>query len=143
MEFSEFAKQMRERAERLPQAVNEVKKDVASAVVKTLVEVTPVDTSAALSNYQIGINAPARATLPPRVAGKRGSTAAASSDQTIAAAETEIGTALPGDEIYISNNIDYIQDLDDGTSPQAPSGMKDIALAAGREVLEGAKLLGE
>ena len=143
MDFHQFAALMEQRASDLPLRVNEIKKQAASILVTRLVYNTPVDTSQALSNYLVGINSPVRYMVPARVPGTKGSTAAASSAQTIQDAESVIAMSLPGDEIYVTNSADYILDLEDGYSPQAPDGMIDNAMSDAREYLKGVKLLGE
>ncbi len=143
MDFRKFAALMDQRASELPTRVNEIKKEVASVLVKSLVYGTPVDTSLALSNYLVGINGPVFYTVPARVPGRLGSTFSRSAAQTVNDAESSIAMSLPGDEIYVTNSTDYILDLEDGYSPQAPNGMLDNAMEQARTYLRSVKLFGE
>lgn len=86
-----------------------------------LIYKTPVDTSTALSNWQVGLVIPE---LFPRSAyfyGDEGSTASMSRSAAYAAARAILDTKRAGTRIYISNNADYIVELNNGKSPQQPS----------------------
>lgn len=127
MDFQGFSRLMRQRSVNLPGEVHEGVKDTAKAYLVTAADLTPVDTGAAISNWQVGINASPSGVLPPHVPGKFRSTALENLSATIQAGTSIIDLSKPGDVLHIVNNIDYIGDLDDGTSSQAPSGMTAIA----------------
>lgn len=93
------------------------------AMVKTSAQIhanvvsrTPVDTGKARSNWRVSIGAPIGGeidTFGP------GSTASASS---IAAGFAVFARYVPGEDIYIRNNVPYIGRLNRGYSKQAPAG---------------------
>ena len=133
MDFLGFKRLTLARKKNLPANVGKVVQDVAKAFLVTAADLTPVDTGAAISNWQVGINASPKGVLPPHVPGRFRSTAIENLNATIRAGLSTIDSGKPGDAYHIVNNIEYISDLDSGTSRQAPSGMTALAkLVAGR-----------
>ena len=141
MDFRDFAKLTKERARNLPEQGHEVVKNVAKAYLVTAADITPVDTGAAISNWQIGINASPSGVLPPHVPGKFRSTALENLNATIRAGTSIVDSSKPRDVLHIVNNIHYIADLNSGTSSQAPSGMTAIAELVARRVPATAKVV--
>ena len=92
---------------------NEYKKIVAQRVHERIVMETPVDTSQALSNWQIATATTGAVDnpIPAFVVGKGGSSEMASIIATRAAAAIVLQTAPIGYPISISNVVDYIGDL--------------------------------
>jgi hypothetical protein len=125
--LASLAKRMRKIDEALPDRVNAQTQQVATKLVEELIQSppsgTPVDTSQALSNWQIGLGRPRRSFLGPHSPGKAGSTAGASRTQTRAAAVMALAARKIGQVIYISNNAPYIRRLAyEGHSKQSPPG---------------------
>lgn len=138
--LKDLAKRLRKRADDLPEAANRVAKQVAQTIVNDLAHVTPVDTSQAISNWQLGIDDRPDTPIEPHYPGERGSTYSASASQTIEEAEAELKTKQPGQTIYISNVLRYIGRLNEGSSAQAPAGFVERAVLLGRLVVDKAKL---
>lgn len=113
---------------------------IALAIVNDVVWHTPVDTSRALSNWQVYIGVDSRRKIPPYFMGSHGSTHFQSADMTIGAAESKLSKKRPGQSIWIVNNIPYIIDLNQGSSRQAPAGFYERALAVGHRVVIKYKL---
>lgn len=128
----DLAKRLEAKLERIEQNASDRAVAAAKAILQDLVYVTPVDTSTALSNWQIGLGAPSRVFLPPYVPGRRGSSYAQSAEAAFAAGVAELSRKLPGQTIYISNVTPYIGDLNRGTSRQAPAGFVERAIIVGR-----------
>ena len=141
MDFLGFSKLMRQRARNLPGEVHTVVKNVAKVYLVTAADITPVDTGAAISNWQIGINASPSGVLPPHVPGKFRSTALENLNATIQAGTSIIDSSKPGDVLHIVNNIEHIGDLNDGSSSQAPAGMTAMAELVARRVPATAKVV--
>lgn len=118
---------------------NEAKKTVAKAIVHYLVNITPVDTSQALSNWQARNDFPVAFPIKPYFAGAQGSTKSASAREAYDEAVKIIDLALPGEPIYLSNVLPYIQRLDDGSSTQHPGGFVSASLIVGRVALRNFK----
>jgi hypothetical protein len=91
----------------------------ALQIFNQIVERTPVDTGRARANWNIDINT-VDLTLhdPGRDATNESLTATARFKLT--------------DTIYISNNLPYIERLDEGHSKQAPAGFIDAAIETGK-----------
>lgn len=118
----DLAKSMERRAAGVSSIGNESKKRKVLRVLTYLVMVTPVDTSKALSNWQLGIGS---RPMTPRAAfhvGTHGSTAQASSENAINFAKAQLAEVKPGEDVYISNLMPYINELDRGHSTQHPGG---------------------
>lgn len=141
MDFGQFAALMSARSSNLVKNVNEVKQDVAKKLLETIVEFTPVDTGAAVSNHQIQLNSPADTIIPAHSPGRYRSTADANIRATIAQGDAVIDTAKPGDSIHLTNHIEYIGELDNGSSRQAPAGFSQTAILRARSVVRTAKVV--
>lgn len=142
MNLKKFASLMEGRATLLIQNTNELKKDVADTLITALAETTPVDVGTAISNWQVGLGDAVANTVSAQVPGHKGSTWEPNVRGTLADATMRIDTALPGEAIHVTNNLDYIDDLEGGSSPQARDGMVKQAKAKARQKLKGVTLLG-
>lgn len=141
MDFRGFSKLMKQRSKNLPAGVHEVVKNVSKVYLITAADVTPVDTGAAISNWQVGINVTPTGVLPPYVPGRFRSTALENLNATIKAGQSLIDSSKPGDVLHLANNLEYIVDLNNGTSTQAPAGMTAIAEVVARRVPTTAKVV--
>lgn len=94
-------------------------KQLTLELTSLLREDTPRDTSWARANWIPSIGLPSR-----DIAGTR----AAPSTQLSEAGQAEVATRyrIKDGPIYISNNVPYIQALNDGHSLQAPAGFVEI-----------------
>lgn len=120
--------------DQIDRAASDLAVQVATAIVNNLTQVTPVDTSNALSNWQVTIGAPAEFERPPFVPGFRGSTYLISMQAAQAAAASVLKTKEPGEPIQITNVVPYIEDLNDGTSKQEPAGFVERAVLIGEVI---------
>lgn len=136
----DLANSMDALANKIEQEASNLAVRVAIAVVTDLAFNTPVDTTQALSNWQVNIGSPATGTIGPRVPGRFGNTQFASANQTIQAAINVLMNKKPGDAIHITNNLDYIQDLDNGTISRQPGAFVARALIVGRKESKTFKL---
>lgn len=97
-------------------------KGAALASAKALILATPVDTSNALSNWRVSAGFPKTKEIEPYVRGKKGSTWLQSTAEAIRESIKALEKAKVGQQIYITNNVEYIDDLNSGSSDQAPAG---------------------
>lgn len=135
--LSDLAKFCTGLAKSLPVQINNLSKDVAITIVSDLTEVTPVDTSNALSNWQASLNNPETDEISPYYPGEKGSTQAQSAQAAVMVAENVLMDKKPGQTIYIANNAPYIDDLNHGSSPQQRAGFVE------RSILLGSLLVGK
>lgn len=98
-----------------------VVKKAASDVHAHLVVTTPFKTGKARSNWLVTLNAPSTYVIPTHGA-------EASISTTLADAEAVIRQCKNNDVIYITNNVPYIQKLNEGSSVQAPAGFIEATI---------------
>lgn len=130
-------------AERLEKKAKSVDKSASDAAVKVALTIvgdlayqTPVDTSKALSNWIVTLDAPTSEKIKPHFPGQKGSTYRASAAETLADAKRVLTNKKPGQAVYISNNQPYIKRLnDEGYSPQNDHFV-ERAVLLGRKILE-------
>lgn len=112
-----------------------IAKQAAYAIIEDLTMHTPVDVGDALSNWQIGLDSPASTVLPAYAPSPKGrsikgvwthrvppaATALANASKVLTVARALLASKNPGQEIFISNNADYITELNNGSSQQEPA----------------------
>ena len=136
---------LRHTAKTLPDDVTKVTKKVTEYVVQRLIYETPVDTSQALSNWRVNVKYKISGTLPAYFSGVEGSTKGLSTSTALGAAKAQIARKKYGMALSISNNLDYIVELNQGKSQQASAGFVDRIVEDGqnyadyllRELLNG------
>lgn len=129
--LQELANNLEARAKAIPELANRLAKHVAETIVIELATKTPVDTSKAISNWQVTLNSPATAEINAHYEGSHGSTYGQSSSETISLARALLRNKKPGQTIFITNNADYIRKLNEGSSSQAPAGFVEAAVLVG------------
>lgn len=138
-DLRDLAKSMRARAEGLDDLASNIAKAGVEAMLEEMVDVTPVDESTALSNWQVNLGNRAADEIPAYVRGRGGSTRGASGNQALAEGRAELQYKKPGQPIFLSNLVPYIGDLDDGSSAQFPGGFVPRALIVFRLAVQDAK----
>lgn len=113
---------------------------VTMVMLDYLVYRTPVDTSTALSNWQVRLDAKNSNFIDAYVPGNLGYTQAPSARETLDVATRILQGKKPGQTIYLFNNAPYIMDLEHGTSKQAPTGFMSGAMLLGRKTASDFKL---
>ncbi len=88
---------------------------------------TPVDKGRARANWQVSIGATSNGTL--ELEDKSGTA-------TISAATAVAAGLRAGDVIFLVNNLQYIQRLEDGYSGQAPAGMVGLTVQEFQRIAE-------
>jgi len=122
----DFNRLLNEAMERLPQHANTIKRKMALEVLGRVARRSPVDTGRFRGNWQVGINR--RPTGEVGVGG-----AAAAAPAAIAQGATQLAIVQPGQDIWITNNVPYAEQLEFGSSWQAPEGVLAVTLAEVRE----------
>ena len=141
----QFSRRMNKRATGLPGAISRLKRKVAIAVDREAIFSTPVDTGNARSNWIITIGTPTSKERKPFFPGARlglneNANGQAALNAGLAALAKPVG---PGVEIYIQNNVPYIETLNSGSSAQAPAQFVQIALMNGLQVVKQSLILNE
>ncbi|PHR58820.1 MAG: hypothetical protein COA47_10465 [Robiginitomaculum sp.] len=124
-----FAKRMDAVAENIPSNANRLVRAIAIQSLTTVSFATPVDTGRARSNWQVGIDKANKAEIDSFSLGadsggsqsERDANGAIAQQQSVGKGTVLIGT-YKGQRggIFLSNNLDYIQRLNQGYSLQAP-----------------------
>lgn len=120
-DLGSFSKKMRKASKVVLTNADKLVREVAEAVLQSVVSDTPVDTGQAKSNWIVAIGNPSSDTRGPYVPGKKGSTAIENVIATVEIGSEKLTAYTSGQEIHITNNLDYISGLNDGSiSKQAP-----------------------
>jgi hypothetical protein len=113
--LDKFNKEIKEFVQKkMPAEVSQFQRMLVLEALRRIVERTPVDTGRAKGNWQVTIAAPAAAAI--EAFDKDGA-------ETIQKGLAAIAGLKPYQVVWISNNVDYIEFLEDGSSKQAPRGM--------------------
>jgi hypothetical protein len=127
--LKDLSNAMNRLAKVIPVNVQANLKKTVLVIDQILVTETPVDTGRARSNWIVG-SGPSTSTIDAYVPGVKGSSGAGNAEAALAQAQAFLdSTALS--TIYISNNLSYIQYLNEGSSAQAPAGFIEAAVEAG------------
>jgi len=138
--LTDLANDLERRVGTLDKQASDAAVEVALTIIGDLVFKTPVDTSKALSNWQVTLNEPVSDSIAPFYPGKGGSTQKASAQAALNAARAVLRGKKPGDKIYLSNVLPYIRRLNDGYSGQAPAGFVERAALLGRKQTKKVKI---
>lgn len=118
-------------ANTIQQELGNVVADTAVELFSEIVANTPVDTGRARSSWNISLGTPDLKTNPEGIYPEYQDQGAAY-QQAQGQAESLVGGLRESpariEPIYITNALEYISDLENGTSDQAPVGMVKIAL---------------
>ncbi len=124
-----FAAQLQAFGDLVQEEADQVFRIVATEVGQSVINLTPVDTGRALSNWNAGINSPDdtyRETEDPM------------DSQTSSRLASEFSTLKFGDTAYITNATPHIPFLEYGSSKQAPNGFVRITLARFNNIVQDA-----
>lgn len=141
-DLGSFNVRMQKRADALVAATNALVKRVALTADQTVVLATPVDTGRARSNWITTINSPNSGTIDPYSPGdKLGIGETANAQAAIDQARTVINTRQPGQSVHITNNLEYIGELNNGSSKQAPANFVGKAVVAAIQAVKSSRVI--
>lgn len=109
-------------ARRLEFGVGVLVTAIATHIAQELIPATPVDTGRARGNWRPALNAPPA--TPISVLDPTG-------QATISRIAVVAARFRPGDTLFISNLVEYIGQLNRGSSPQAPPEFVEMAIERG------------
>jgi hypothetical protein len=138
----DLAASMERKAKAIDAAASQLAVETAQTIVGDLAFKTPVDTSQALSNWIVTLDAPSTGKIKPHFPGEGGSSQKSSAGETINQARAVLAKKKPGQKIYITNNLPYIRRLNDGYSKQAPAGFVERSVLIGRKMRKNFKIKG-
>lgn len=136
-----FARRMKMRGNNVPREVNKVKRLTALAIDQALVLGTPVNEGTARSNWLVSTDTPRGDIIGAYVKLTGGDMSErANADAAMAQGRAVVDQAKPGHDIHLTNNLDYIMALNEGSSAQAPAAFVEEAVEAGVTAARGAKI---
>lgn len=139
--LDEFSIRMKALGNRIVHNSAQLTRKVGLAADQAIVTGTPVDTGRARSNWQTTINVAATDVIDTYAPGHDGNTGAENAQAAIRQAEAVISGYTSGEEIKITNNLPYIQRLNDGYSAQAPAHFVEDALAEAERVVRNGRIV--
>jgi hypothetical protein len=146
-DFTNFIRRIKLRADNLPREVGKVVRLAALAIDQTIVMATPVDTGRARSNWLVSLSTPREDMIEayapiPKMVSTPGSRLRerANAQAALNQGQAQIAARQPGEAIFISNNLPYIQRLNDGYSAQAPAAFVAASIDAAVAAVAGAKI---
>lgn len=156
--LAEMSKMLRSVAESLSERANTVRKQIVRTVNFDLLQTTPVDTGQAVSNWQVTVDEIPEGTRPPFVLSREGYMQQRKGEKSwvhrvdseytrqqnlapaMQLANATIDAAKPDETIIITNNLPYIQALDEGHSSQAQNFV-ERAILLGQDVVTRARIV--
>jgi len=103
-----------------------IRKDFISEMSDRIVDSTPVDTGRCKANNQIAVNA-----IPQRSLYEFDKEGTSTKKRNRA----DIAKSMPDDTVYLYNQVTYSENLEHGTSTQAPHGFYGVNIADAKSVL--------
>ena len=130
--LEQFARNMVRHGRNLDKNLNVAIIKMGGSILQAAVVATPVDEGRARGGWVVGIN------NPPTASGERLDVSGA---KAISSGKAVLATRRTEQTIYISNNVEYIGFLNDGSSAQAPANFVSTAVKAGSRTLQGVKVI--
>lgn len=135
----DLANKLNRLSKQIPVNVARGLKETVLVIDQVVVTETPVDTGRARSNWVVGTG-PSTAAVDAYAPGTKGSTGGANTDAALQQARDFLAST-DVKVIYISNNLGYIQYLNEGSSAQAPAGFIEAAVQAGIDHVKTLRVL--
>lgn len=135
-DLNQFSRRISLLGQRVADNSDNLARKVALAADQAVVSATPVDKGRARSNWIAQIGSAPSDIIEAYAPGEGGSTAAQNTQAAQAQAEAVIRNYRYGDEIHITNNLPYIQRLNDGYSPQAGANFVESAVLEAAQVVQ-------
>lgn len=133
-----FSRRIRTRAARVSKNTDGLVKKVILAVDQAVVLATPVDTGRARANWRPSIGAMDTTTAPEPSSPGAGLREALAAGEDVAKRYVG-GTNSP--TVHITNSLNYIQYLNDGSSRQAPRNFVNTAILLALSAIRQARIV--
>lgn len=131
-----FVRRIKLRARKIEKNTDTMVRKVILAVDQAVVLATPVDTGRARANWQPTLGDPATGTLPEPKSSGAGLQMALEAANRIAA----MYKGGQGSVVHITNNLEYIEYLNQGSSTQAPANYVGTAILVAVSVVQGVRI---
>lgn len=112
-------------------AIENVVKAVTLGITDELIETTPVDVGWARANWVPSIGAPAPGSPIARSTQEREAAAPGAQASQAAGIASVAGYKLNRGAVFISNNVPYLKELNEGSSQQAPANFIEASIDRG------------
>lgn len=109
-QLEKFGKQATAASQSIEEDLNGIKKDVAGYIFLRMMSKTTVDTSKAISNWKIRTPNDQSLEREAYFPGEKGSTKPQSFQLGVRRELPNLKSAKPLDPIFVSNNLDYVED---------------------------------
>lgn len=140
MNLLDFAHKMEKLKKEIPLELNKITIKFIEDLLFLLVTRTPVDTSEALSNWQVSLNSPIDSAIEAYFPGEKGDTQSESARAAHDKGRIVLQTKRVGNTVYISNLAEHIVNLNGGTSAQAPSAFVELSILEVERRLKNVKI---
>lgn len=134
----DFNRRIRIRANKVTEGADRLVRKVAIVADQAVVLATPVDTGRARSNWIVALNSPSSKVIQaysPGGGGDKNAQAAIDQGQAV------ISGYKPGTEIHITNNLEYIGELNDGSSRQAPANFVEESILEAASAVQSGRIV--
>jgi hypothetical protein len=129
--FDQMPKVVATWGEGVKEGMNAAVQSIVEAGLEVIADQTPVDTTRAVSNWQVTVGGPAGGEVAPHVKGSvGGSGASAARSVTKSRGKAAMAGYKGGKAAYITNNVPYIGVLEYGDAKHRPTGMVAKGLQA-------------
>lgn len=139
--LTDFSRRITIQGRRIAENSDALTRRTAMAVDQAVVSGTPVDTGRAKSNWIAQLDAAPEGVIEAYSPGDLGSTEAENTQAALDQAEAVIAGYNYGSEIHITNNLPYIQRLNDGYSAQAPKNFVEEAVQEAAQVVQYGRIV--
>lgn len=129
-----FKVQCQKFAEKIDVNLSTVVRRISAQIYSDIVKAWPVDTGYSRRNWQVSANTPLEGLIgePP----KKGQSGVLEPLYTPDGANTALPLAKGDLDVWIVNNVEYAEALENGHSKQAPNGCVRIAVASAEAEME-------
>lgn len=144
--LKDFVVRINARGRKVEELTNKMVKRCALGIDQAVVLGTPVDTGRARSNWLASLGSGRSDEIEPYSPIPKGTDASkkgegSNAQAAILQARGVIERRQPEQTIYLSNNVDYIGDLNRGSSPQADPGYVQAAVQVGVDIIRTSKVV--
>ena len=120
--------------------INKAIVEMVARIDSGVVIANPVDTGRSRSNWIISLNNPTSELITGEEQGD--SASPIGPEQALSQGQNTLKSRKGGDTIYLQNNTSYIEQLNNGSSAQAPANFVQKAIMEGISSLKNRKVVG-